>query len=143
MKKLVFALVLAMCASVFSVDAYSSDTEIKRLTIEAIRDEDMTPVVDLLRSIEPLDARQRVRVLKAVELGFNHPASFVRERAGHALFAVIKALDGKLCFIVRKGTDGQWKLCALTNGVKFKDNIPSYTVERRPLTEILYGNEKE
>lgn len=127
MKKIVLALVLIMAVDTFAVDVFSSDYEIRRTVIEAIRDKDMTPVVWILKNLESLSVRRQVKVLKAMEEGFNHPASFVRENSEHALLAILKNADYRIPFIVRKGTDGEWKFSVLDNTVKLKAVIPSYT----------------
>lgn len=128
MKKIVLAMSLVLTMNAFSLDALTaSDYEIKRMTIEAIRDKDMTPVVELLNSIRHLNAKHQIRVLKAIQLGFNYPTDFVRENAEHALIAVIRAANFPLAFVVRKGTDGQWKFYALAENTSMRAKIPSYT----------------
>ena len=130
MRKIVFVLALVVSVGAFSLDALTaSDYEIKRLTIEAIRDKDMSPVVELLNSIRNLHAAHQVRVLKAIELGFNHPVGFVRENSEHALLAVIRSTRMPIPFIVRKGSDGEWKFSACVNEFSAKAKIPSYTEE--------------
>jgi len=137
MKKLIVLTVL-MCVSLFALDLDSTTYEIKRATIDAIKDGDMTVIVDLLKKAEQTDFKKQQLIVHAIEQGFNYPMTEVKKKSALAVELLLLG-DYSIPLNIVRRAGGKWSLQISTNA---KAAIPRGAVEKPTLSTNPAANSR-
>ena len=128
MKKSIAILLVAILAigsvSTFAMEVTDNATAIKKAATTAIKNGDMSEIIDLLGKAAGADAKQQAVILNAIKAALNS-ATLKKEAP-----AAVEALNANDLIRVTKAAGGKWNIQLVTEDSGYKADIPRGAVEK-------------